>query len=191
MVVSVGCVVASVVDVSVVSIVSLSVVIMVVPFMLTSHTDDHVTQAVSTYAHIHTIVPANRLRYVISPVFVHTALSAVQAMGSICTYRTFLLEATNWSTGIARVVSVPVSISAVVASSTTHSTVSDALGSSPVFVPLFVPVISDVKASVQSAFCNVYVLLAEFVFVKNEVNVFATLRSQNIPSRNVFNPETV
>jgi len=60
-VVSVGCVVASVVDVSVVSIVSLFVVIMVAPFMLTSHTDDHVTQAVSTYAHIHTIVPANRL----------------------------------------------------------------------------------------------------------------------------------
>ena len=60
-VVSVGCVVASVVDVSVVSIVSLFVVIMVVPFIFTSHTDDHVTQAVSTYAHIHTIVPANRL----------------------------------------------------------------------------------------------------------------------------------
>lgn len=39
-------------------------------------------------------------------------------MGSICTYRTFLLEATNWSTGIALVVSVPVFISAVVASST-------------------------------------------------------------------------
>jgi len=88
-------------------------------------------------------------------------------------------------------VSVPVSISAVVASSTTHSTVSDALGSSPVFVPLFVPVISDVKASVQSAFCNVYVLLAEFVFVKNEVNVFATLRSPKVVSRKVFSPEFV
>lgn len=33
-----------------------------------------------------------------------------------------------------------------------------------------------------------YVLLAVFVFVKNEVNVLATLRRPNIPARNVFTP---
>lgn len=56
---------------------------------------------------------------------------------------------------------------------------------SPVFVPLFVPVISEVNARVPSASFSVYVLLAVFVFVKNEVNVLATLRSPNIPVRNV------
>lgn len=60
--------------------------------------------------------------------------------------------------------------------------------SSPVFVPLFVPVISEVIATVPFLSGSVYVLLAVFVLVKNEVNVFATLRSHNIPSRNVFTP---
>lgn len=58
--------------------------------------------------------------------------------------------------------------------------------SSPVFVPLFVPVISDVNAIVQFASCRVYVLLSVLVLVKNDVNVFATLRRPNTPLRNVF-----
>lgn len=42
--------------------------------------------------------------------------------------------------------------------------------------------------SVSLESCRVYVLLAVFVLVKNEVNVLATLRSPNIPARNVFTP---
>lgn len=94
-VVRAGGVAAVSVDVSVESIESLLVVIIVVPFLFTSHTEAPVVQAVSTYAPIHTIVQANKLLYVISPVFVPTALSAVHAIGSICTYRTFLFDATN------------------------------------------------------------------------------------------------
>ena len=60
--------------------------------------------------------------------------------------------------------------------------------SSPVFVPLFVPVISEVNARVPFASFRVYVLLAVAVFVKNEVNVFATLRRPKVVSRNVFSP---
>jgi len=60
--------------------------------------------------------------------------------------------------------------------------------SSPVFVQLFVPVISVVKARVPFASFRVYVLLAVFVFVKKEVNVFATLRRPNIQARNVLTP---
>jgi hypothetical protein len=58
--------------------------------------------------------------------------------------------------------------------------------SSHVFVPLFTQVISVVKARVPLASLSVYVLLAVFVLVKKLVNVFATLRSQSIPFKNVF-----
>ena len=39
------------------------------------------------------------------------------------------------------------------------------------------------RVSLES--CRVYVLLAVFVLLKKLVNVFATLRSQNIPVKNV------
>ena len=59
--------------------------------------------------------------------------------------------------------------------------------SSPVFVPEFVPVISEVIATVPFLSGRVHVLAAVIVFVNNPVNVFPTFRSQNLPSRNVFN----
>lgn len=65
----------------------------------------------------HSIAPA---------IFVHTALFVDFSIAYISKYRTFLLEATNWSIGIARVGSVPVFISAVVASSTHPTTVREA-----------------------------------------------------------------
>ena len=57
------------------------------------------------------------------------------------------------------------------------------------FVPEFVPVISLVKARVPEASLSVYVLSAVLVFVKNQENVFATLRNANIPERNVLTPD--
>ena len=75
-VVRVGAVVAVRVLTSAESIESLLVVIMVVPFLFTSHTEAPVTQAVSTYAPISVIVPVNG--HSIAPIiFVHTALSVV------------------------------------------------------------------------------------------------------------------
>lgn len=57
---------------------------------------------------------------------------------------------------------------------------------SHVFVPEFVPVISVVNARVPLASFSVYVLSAVFVLVNRALNVFATLRSANIPARKVF-----
>lgn len=92
-VVSVGAVAAVLVLTSAESIESLLVVIIVVPFLFTSHTDAHVTHAVSTYAPISVIVPVNG--HSIDPqIFVHTALSEALSMAYISKYRTFLLEAT-------------------------------------------------------------------------------------------------
>ena len=51
---------------------------------------------------------------------------------------------------------------------------------------LFVSVsVVALPTSVSLESCRVYVLLAVFVFVKNEVNVLATLRNPIIPVRNV------
>lgn len=47
---------------------------------------------------------------------------------------------------------------------------------------------SVVNASVPLASLRVYVLSAVFVFVKNALNVFATLRRANIHARKVFIP---
>lgn len=116
-VVRVGAVAAVLVLTSAESIESLLVVIIVVPFLFTSHTDAHVVPAVSTYAPISVIVPVNGHSKA-PAIFVPTALSVAFSIALISKYRTFLLEATYWSTGIARVESVPVFISAVVASST-------------------------------------------------------------------------
>lgn len=125
MVVNVGAVVAVLVETSAESIDSLFVVIIVVPFLFTSHTDAPVTHAVSTYAHISVIVPVNG--HSIAPIiFVPTALSVAFSIAYISIYRTFLFDATYWSIGIARVESVPVFISAVVASSTFPAAVVDA-----------------------------------------------------------------
>ena len=75
-VVRVGAVVAVRVLTSAESIDSLFVVIMVVPFLFTSHTEAPVTPAVSTYAPISVIVQVNG--HSIAPIiFVHTALSVV------------------------------------------------------------------------------------------------------------------
>ena len=72
-VVSVGAVAAVLVDTSAESIESLFVVIIVVPFLFTSHTEAPVTQAVSTYAPISVIVQVKG--HSIAPIiFVHTAL---------------------------------------------------------------------------------------------------------------------
>ena len=123
-VVSVGAVAAVLVLTSAESIESLFVVIIVVPFLFTSHTEAPVTHAVSTYAPISVIVPVNGNSKA-PQIFVHTALSVAFSMAYISTYRTFRVEATNWSTGIARVESVQVFISAVVASSTFPARVRD------------------------------------------------------------------
>lgn len=73
-VVSVGAVAAVLVDTSAESIESLLVVIIVVPFLFTSHTEAPVTQAVSTYAPISVIVQVNG--HSIAPImFVPTSLS--------------------------------------------------------------------------------------------------------------------
>ena len=75
-VVRVGAVAAVLVDTSAESIESLFVVIIVVPFLFTSHTDAPVTQAVSTYAPISVIVQVKG--HSIEPIiFVPTALSVV------------------------------------------------------------------------------------------------------------------
>lgn len=83
-----------------------------------------------------------------------------------------------------------------------HFPSADPAGSSPnhvfsqrIIEPVIVPpdlssfnAMSVLSARVQSLSCSVYVLFAVFVFVKNPENVFATLRSANIPAKNVLIP---
>lgn len=92
-VVNAGAVAAVLVETSAESIDSLFVVIIVVPFLFTSHIDAHVTHAVSTYAPISVIVPVNGHSND-HAIFVPTALSVAFSIAYISIYRTFLLEAT-------------------------------------------------------------------------------------------------
>lgn len=50
---------------------------------------------------------------------------------------------------------------------------------------------SERKAKVPLLSCRVYVLAAVIALVKSPVNVFATLRSPNVPSRNVLRAKFV
>lgn len=81
-VVRVGAVAAERVETSAESIESLFVVIIVVQFLFTSHTDVPVTHAVSTYAHISVIVPVNGHSND-HTIFVPTALSVAFSIAYI------------------------------------------------------------------------------------------------------------